>query len=40
MKLSFRDLMIVVQEAVSLITGDVGTGGAVTRTTIYLKTGI
>ena len=26
MKLSFRDLMIVVQEAVSLITGDVGTG--------------
>ena len=26
MKLSFRDLMIVVQETVSLITGDVGTG--------------
>ena len=26
MKLSLRDLMIVVQEAVSLITGDVGTG--------------
>ena len=26
MKLCFRDLMIVVQEAVSLITGDVGTG--------------
>ena len=26
MKQSFRDLMIVVQEAVSLITGDVGTG--------------
>ena len=26
MKLSFRYLMIVVQEAVSLITGDVGTG--------------
>ena len=26
MKLSFRDLMIVVQEAVSLITGDVDTG--------------